>query len=86
MQRRWVVSIQYRKAIEAIREARVRQNITQRGLAKSLGKPPSFVNKIELCERRIDILEFIAICAALDIDASQLLGEIEAKIGSKVEL
>jgi len=33
--------------------------LSQRELARRLGKPPSFVDKIKQLERRLDILEFI---------------------------
>lgn len=80
MQRGWVSSPDYRAAIEAIRTARVEKGISQRELARRLGKPPSFVNKIELLERRIDIVEFILVARALEIDAQMLLGRIESKL------
>lgn len=76
MQRGWVVSPDYRAAIEAVKLSRVGKGISQRELARRLDKPPSFVNKIELLERRLDILEFIAIARALEIDPKALLDKI----------
>jgi hypothetical protein len=35
--------------------------MSQRALAAALDKPPSWVAKIEQQERRLDVLEFIAI-------------------------
>jgi transcriptional regulator with XRE-family HTH domain len=78
MQRRWVVSADYRSAIEAIKAARVSAGITQRELARKLGKPPSFPNKIENLERRLDIVEFVAIARALEIAPGALLAKILA--------
>jgi transcriptional regulator with XRE-family HTH domain len=82
MQRGWVVSPDYRAAIEAIRSARTEKGISQRELARRLGKPPSFVNKIELLERRIDIVEFIAVSKALDIEPKTLLVRIELALSN----
>lgn len=65
MQRGWVVSPEYRELIDVIAAFRREIGVSQRELARRLGKPPSFVNKIELFERRLDVLEFIAIAEAL---------------------
>ena len=50
---------------------RLRQEagLSQAGLAKLLGKPPSYVGKYELAERRLDIVETIVILKALKTDA-----------------
>lgn len=37
-------------------------DLTQRELAKQLGREHSFVARIELGERRVDLMEFYAIC------------------------
>lgn len=86
MQRGWVVSPDYRAAIEAIKSVRISHDISQRELARRLGKPPSFVNKIELLERRLDILEFIAVAHALDADPTELLGKVLSAIPSKIKI
>lgn len=80
MQRGWVVSPEYRATIEAIRAVRMRSNISQRELARRLNKPPSFVNKIELLERRLDIWEFIQIARALDLKPEGLIAEIDRSL------
>lgn len=47
----------YSNFIEHLIAARVGQKITQSQLSKSLGKPQSYVAKIENLDRRIDIVE-----------------------------
>ncbi|MEO8722351.1 MAG: helix-turn-helix transcriptional regulator [Sphingobium sp.] len=74
--RRWVSSQSYRLAIRTIVEARKEARLTQRDLAKRLNKPPSFVAKIETGERRLDIVEFIAIALALKLQPADLAGQI----------
>jgi hypothetical protein len=44
------------------------------------------VNKIERLERRLDILEFIAISEALGIEASRLLGDIRQTLPRTVQV
>jgi ribosome-binding protein aMBF1 (putative translation factor) len=81
MQRGWVISPDYRAAIEAIKQARVERGISQRELARRLDKPPSFVNKIELLERRLDILEFLAIARGIEMNPNILLDRIIESVG-----
>ena len=86
MQRSWVVSPDYRSAIEAVKAARVAAGIGQRELARRLGKPPSFVNKIEILERRLDLLEFIAIALAIGIEPSELADQVRRALPEEVKL
>lgn len=65
---------------------RTEMAVSQRELAKRLGKPPSFINKIELLERRVDVLEFIAISRALGVEADDLLNKIVAKLPADLTL
>lgn len=86
MQRSWVVSPDYRSAIEAVKAARVAAGIGQRELARRLGKPPSFVNKIEILERRLDLLEFIAIALAIGVEPSVLAEQVRRALPEEVKL
>lgn len=52
-------------------EARVSANMTQECLAKRLGKPQSFVAKIEGGERSIDVIEFVAIAQLINLDLQE---------------
>ncbi len=53
-----------------LRAWRVGAELTQRDLALRLRKPPSFVHKVEVGERRIDPIEFITWCRACGIEAN----------------
>lgn len=44
----------YQEIIRRVREARVEAGMTQVEVAQKLGRPNSFVSKVELGERRID--------------------------------
>ena len=52
--------------------------VRQQKLAEKLGKPQSFVAKYEGGERRIDLVEFIAIARALDADPVKLFRDFVA--------
>ncbi|MDE3080735.1 MAG: helix-turn-helix domain-containing protein, partial [Paracoccaceae bacterium] len=51
------------------------KKLSQKDLAKCLGKPPSYVAKVELCERRLDIVEFCIWLTALDVDPAEFMRE-----------
>lgn len=50
----------HRDLIKSLVEARKAKGLSQAQLAALLRKPPSYVAKVELCERRLDVLEFCA--------------------------
>lgn len=58
-------------------EARKAHGLSQASVAAALGKPQSFVAKYETGERRIDVIEFVDIAAALGISTTEILSEIE---------
>jgi transcriptional regulator with XRE-family HTH domain len=65
--------------LELLLAAREKAGLTQQQLADRLGKPQSFISKYEGGERRIDVIEFIAIADALDMDASRAIRDVRAK-------
>lgn len=72
-------SSDHRRLIELLVSAREKAGLTQQQLAERLGKPQSFVAKYEVGERRIDVIEFLAITRALDVDAARAVREMSAK-------
>ena len=86
MQRGWVISPEYRAAIDAISQARIERGISQRELARRLGKPPSFVNKIEQLERRLDVLEFVAVAHCLGLQPADLIDLVARALPSRITL
>jgi transcriptional regulator with XRE-family HTH domain len=50
--------------------------LTQRDLADRLHKPESFVAKYEGGERRLDVVEFVAIARALGADPLKLMATL----------
>jgi transcriptional regulator with XRE-family HTH domain len=47
--------------------------LTQTVVAERLGKPPSYVAKYEGGERRLDVMEFLDVAAAIGFDPSSFL-------------
>lgn len=57
-------------------EAREQAGLTQAEVAKRLKRVQSFVSKYELGERRLDVVDFIAVCDCLGVDPAKLLGRV----------
>lgn len=57
----------YLETIARLRAERERQGLSQTELGSRLGKPQSYVSKVETCERRIDLIETLTLCKALGI-------------------
>lgn len=84
--RKWVRSPSYRAAITKLVDARKEAGLTQRDLAKALGKPPSWVAKVEQGERRLDLIEFVAVARALGLKEVDLLRTIAASLPKRIEI
>ncbi len=53
--------------------ARVDARQTQAAVAERLGRPQSYVAKVERCERRLDVVELLYLAKAIGIDPMPLL-------------
>lgn len=56
-----------------LRGFRENNSLTQAGLSKTLGKPQSYVSKYESGERKLDFIEVLKICEALNVSMQELL-------------
>ncbi|AXD12165.1 helix-turn-helix transcriptional regulator [Salmonella enterica] len=77
-----VYSDDYQSVISALKQARVRRNITQTAIATALGRPQSFIAKVENGERRLDVVEFIRLAQLLGMDWQSELQSIARKYDS----
>ncbi|WP_375459734.1 helix-turn-helix domain-containing protein [uncultured Enterovirga sp.] len=62
--------------IASLRRFRKEAGLTQQQVAARLGVPQSFVAKYERGERRLDVLEFVAVARALEMEPRDLLNAI----------
>lgn len=51
-----------------LQDARISQKLPMRTLAERLDRPHSFVQRVENGDRRLDVVEFVEYCQALNID------------------
>ena len=72
-------SAEYARLIELLVAVRQEAGVRQHALAKKLGRPQSFIAKYEGGERRIDVVEFIAIARALGADPLKLFRDFLAE-------
>ncbi len=63
----------HQEFIGFIASVRKAAGITQVELAEWLGKPQSFVSKVERGERRLDVIEFCQVAEALGHNPAKLL-------------
>lgn len=59
--------------MQELATARKAARMTQAGVAEALGRPQSYIAKVEGGERRLDVVEFIDIADALGIDPATLI-------------
>jgi transcriptional regulator with XRE-family HTH domain len=63
----------HRKLCELLKMQRKGAGLTQTVVAERLGKPPSYVAKYEGGDRRLDLLEFMDVAAAIGFDPCKLM-------------
>ena len=73
----------YQRVIARLRATREEKGVTQMQLAERLGVNQTFVSKVEICERRLDIVELLTICEILEISFVDFIKEIDEDIISK---
>jgi transcriptional regulator with XRE-family HTH domain len=71
----------YRRLIGALVEARNAAGLTQQALANRLGKPQSYVAKVEGFERRLDVVEFLVMAREIGADPAPMFEAAWKEIG-----
>jgi transcriptional regulator with XRE-family HTH domain len=62
----------YRRLLALIRELRMDAGLSQTEVADRLGRPQSWISKVEVGERRIDVEELRQLCIALEADPARI--------------
>ena len=58
----------------------------QADVAAKLGKDQSFISIIENSQRRIDVLEFIALCRAIGVRPEDVFAEVVSNIPGEIKI
>ena len=69
-------TVRHRRLMSALVDVRTKVGITQRELAKRLGRAHSYVSRIEKGDRRLDVPEFIQWCELLGTDPLEVMRRI----------
>lgn len=72
--------IAYLELRRILKDLREEKHLTQAQLARKLSVPQSFVSKYETGERRLDVIETVQICQALETSINQLLSKILKRV------
>lgn len=68
------------KIAQTVREMREAAGLTQRDLSAKIDRPRNVIARIEQAQRRVDLLEWIALCEVCGVDpvtkGNQLLHEL----------
>jgi transcriptional regulator with XRE-family HTH domain len=70
----------YRVLLKTLVEARKSKMLSQADLAETLGRVQTFVSKYERGERRLDVIEFIEVANALELDAIKVIRKLMAVV------
>ena len=79
--RKSIHSPEYETVLRVLVALRHKAGLTQRELARALGREHSFVWRIETGERRLDVVEFFWVCQALGQDAREVYNGLVEEFG-----
>jgi transcriptional regulator with XRE-family HTH domain len=68
----------YRVLLTTLVDARKAKRFSQTELAEKLGRVQTFVSKYERGERRLDVVEFVEVANALELDAIKVIRKLMA--------
>ena len=63
-----VSSDENKKLMQWLKAKRIEKGHTMRTLSQIINTPHSFIGKVENQERRLDIIEYLRYCEALEVD------------------
>lgn len=77
---------EHRHLVAVLVEARQASGLTQAELAARVGKDQSFVSIIERGQRRVDVLEFVALARAMNADPTQLFEMVTRRLAKALKI
>jgi transcriptional regulator with XRE-family HTH domain len=66
----------YTTIIAALIARRHELKMTQVALAEAYGEDQSFISRVERCQRRVDVFEFLRLCVALEIKPEVVVKDV----------
>jgi transcriptional regulator with XRE-family HTH domain len=71
-----IITKRHKRLVEILVAARKQKGVRQAELARATGKTQTFVTRFEAGQRRIDVIELLALCEIIGIDAVKLIREL----------
>jgi transcriptional regulator with XRE-family HTH domain len=68
-----ISDLRYRRLLGRLVEARKEMKLSQGEVAARLGRPQQFVSRYELGGRRLDVIEYVDVALALDLNPIDVL-------------
>lgn len=69
----------YLELTQSLRQARLAIGLGQADLAARLGVPQSFISNYERAVKTLNVIEFVAICSALGLEAGEQISVIKRR-------
>jgi transcriptional regulator with XRE-family HTH domain len=76
----------HRHLVDVLRKARKAAGLNQTQVADKVGKDQTFVSLIERSQRRVDVLEFVALARAMGQDPVDLFEQVVARLPKKFDI
>lgn len=73
----------HRHLVEVLVQARQKAGLTQAQLANRVQKDQTFISIIERGQRRVDVLEFVALARAMEADPARLFAEVLKRLPAR---
>jgi transcriptional regulator with XRE-family HTH domain len=78
-----IYTAEYAALLDLLQEARLAAGLTQVQLAQRLRQSQSFVSKVEVGQRRLDIIQLRTICLALGTTLPDFVTSLEARLARR---
>ena len=78
-----IYSKSYDLFLRSLRKARIESQLSQKDVARLMGRTQSFVSKCERGERRIDIVELHSFCNAIGVGLSNFVVAFDKELAKK---
>lgn len=72
--------------VDVLVEARRQSGLTQAQLAAKVGKDQTFISLIERSQRRVDVLEFVALAKAMGVSPNALFLDLVERLPENFEI
>ena len=76
----------HRHLVEVLIQARQMSGLTQAQLAERVGKDQTFISIIERGQRRVDVLEFVALAQAMKADPEGLFANVLERLPENISI